>query len=136
METREFIKYKTNNSKNGFDFLNKSPLYKTNYCRNVEKDGYCNRKDCNFYHSVEERRIPLCTFDNNCKNKSCKFFHEHYENEKSWLARINKVYPLNVPLTYKNDNKNIVLKCKKEMAFKNLEDSLNNGYTSITIIIE
>lgn len=128
--------------------ISKNPLFKTNFCKNMEKTGSCDRQYCDFYHSVEERRIPLCSFGNNCKNVKCKFFHS-YESEESWLKRINKVYPLNVPLTtpikkiiYNNIyttpiafQDNIIINSSKEMAHIYLLSALEKGHKVITIIL-
>lgn len=84
--------------------INTNRLYKTTFCKNMEKDGKCDRINCDFYHSVEERRIPMCLYDDKCINVKCKLCHSN-ENESDWLKRTCFKYPDNVPLKYeKNDS--------------------------------
>lgn len=76
--------------------VNKNPLYRTTFCKNFEKEGKCERPNCDFYHSIEERRIPICIYKDNCKSKICKFCHP-WENEIEWLKRTGIKYPNNIP---------------------------------------
>lgn len=83
--------------------INTNRLYKTSFCKNMEKDGKCDRLNCDFYHSVEERRIPMCLYNDKCINVNCKLCHSN-ENEYEWLKRTGIIYPDNVPLKYEKQD--------------------------------
>ncbi len=63
-------------------------LKKTKFCNIFLQEGVCNRKICNFAHSIEEYNFPNCAFNENCKVKNCKFKHP-YETLEEFKKRIN-----------------------------------------------
>jgi hypothetical protein len=70
-------------------------LKKTKFCNIFIQEGTCNRKICNFAHSIDEYNFPSCAFGNNCKIDNCKFKHpcetiEHYK------SRVNFKVPQNI----------------------------------------
>jgi hypothetical protein len=127
----------------------KPRLWRTEFCRNMQNTGSCKRGRCDFYHSVEERQIPMCSYGVSCQNYFwCKFCHP-FETEGGWLSRTNKVYPLNVPLStnpsqqtrkikkpYVQFNDKIDLVCSKEMAPVCLALALAKGHSVVNIIIK
>jgi hypothetical protein len=115
-----------------------SRLYKTQYCRNMQKFKHCNRARCDFYHSVDERRIPMCAFGNGCKfaTSKCKFCHP-YENEEAWLNRTGIVYPHGVPQTSAPSmDDEFILKCGRELAPVLFQAAMMKGYTNIKLVID
>jgi hypothetical protein len=77
-----------------------SHLKKTKFCQNIilkGGKGGCDRKFCNFAHSVKELVFPQCVFGAGCKKESCKFLHQ-WETLDSYKKRINFQVPKNVPL--------------------------------------
>lgn len=72
--------------------VDEHPLYRTKFCNNIVKYGNCTRKDCGFYHTVEQARVPKCTYAENCRNRMCQFFHPD-ETEDSWRNRTGNILP-------------------------------------------
>jgi hypothetical protein len=70
-------------------------LKKTKFCNIFIQEGTCNRKVCNFAHSVGEYNFPCCAFGNNCKINNCKFKHP-YEGLDNYKTRINFKVPQNI----------------------------------------
>ena len=72
----------------------------TKMCDSVKNNKKCNRKKCNFAHSIEELRIPECFNKENCRNvqyingeyvnkgsKVCKNIHPN-ETKENYLHRV------------------------------------------------
>jgi hypothetical protein len=72
--------------------VDEHPLYRTKFCNNIIKFGNCTRKDCGFYHTVEQARVPKCNYSENCRNRMCQFFHPD-ETEDSWRNRTGNILP-------------------------------------------
>jgi hypothetical protein len=70
-------------------------LKKTKFCNIFIQEGTCNRKICNFAHSVDEFNFPCCAFGNNCKINNCKFKHP-CERLDDYKTRINFEVPQNI----------------------------------------
>lgn len=70
-------------------------LKKTKFCSIFIQEGKCNRKVCNFAHSIEEFNFPSCAFADNCKVKNCKFKHNN-ETIENYKSRINFKLPQNI----------------------------------------
>lgn len=67
-------------------------LFKTKPCTTMCDTGVCLRAKCNFAHSADELRHPLCAFGNSCNKLGCGFFHP-METIESFRARTNFVMP-------------------------------------------
>jgi len=95
---REYIKdikdIKEDYRGKGFEILSSkkeisNQLKKTKFCDIKLKYGNCNRKVCNFAHSIDEIVFPKCAFGENCRKKIlCQFLHP-LENEEEYKRRIN-----------------------------------------------
>lgn len=70
-------------------------LKKTKFCNIFIQEGKCDRKVCNFAHSMEEYNFPSCAFGNNCKVKNCKFKHTE-ELLDEYKKRIEFKVPQNI----------------------------------------
>ena len=70
-------------------------LKKTKFCNILIQEGSCDRKVCNFAHTVDEYNFPCCAFGNNCKINNCKFKHP-CENLDIYKTRINFKFPQNI----------------------------------------
>jgi hypothetical protein len=70
-------------------------LKKTKFCNIFLQEGKCNRKVCNFAHSMEEFSFPSCAFADHCKVKNCKFKHT-YETLEQYKSRINFKVPQSI----------------------------------------
>jgi len=76
-----------------------SRLMKTKPCYNMTQYGKCNRKQCNFAHSVDELKDPMCIFDKTCrKRQACRFKHSD-ESREEYHQRCG----LNMSMLYKID---------------------------------
>ena len=64
----------------------KTILHKTCFCRYGTS---CQRVkkgiNCDFYHSEEERKIPMCPFKHTCRSRKCN--HCHPGQEQEWLQK-------------------------------------------------
>ena len=58
-------------------------LHRTQPCSNGPK---CKRTECGYYHSVEERKLPMCIFGSDCRKKH-KCSHVHPGQEDGWIRR-------------------------------------------------
>jgi hypothetical protein len=100
-------------------------LLRTKICNNIQPNergefGVCFRKYCDFAHSLEELKDPMCLFDSNCRNlqgrinrdgsiqpnSQCSFRHG-FETREEWLTRTGKTLPI-LPRTSENTRKPIV----------------------------
>lgn len=70
-------------------------LKKTKFCNIFIQEGSCNRKVCNFAHSIDEYNFPSCAFGNNCKIDNCKFKHP-CETIEDYKSRVNFKVPQNI----------------------------------------
>ena len=71
-------------------------LRKSKFCEIQIKYGTCNRKLCNFAHSLDELVFPRCAFGENCKKKSfCMFLHPT-EEIREYKERIHFFVPENI----------------------------------------
>jgi hypothetical protein len=70
-------------------------LKKTKFCNIFLQEGKCNRKVCNFAHSIEEFSFPSCAFADHCKVKNCKFKHTS-ETLEQYKSRINFKVPYDI----------------------------------------
>lgn len=70
-------------------------LKKTKFCNIYIQEGICNRKVCNFAHSIEEYNFPQCAFENNCKVSGCRFKHP-YEDIEKYKKRVDFKLPKNI----------------------------------------
>lgn len=70
-------------------------LKKTKFCNIFIQEGECNRKICNFAHSMEEYNFPSCAFGDNCKVDKCRFKHP-FENTDEYKKRIDFKLPKNI----------------------------------------
>jgi hypothetical protein len=72
-------------------------LKKTKFCNIMITNGYCNRKKCDFAHSISEYNFPECVFKDNCKkkNEGCTFKHPK-ESDDEFKDRTNFKYPSNI----------------------------------------
>ena len=70
-------------------------LKKTKFCNIFIQEGTCNRKVCNFAHSIDEYNFPSCAFGNNCKINNCKFKHT-CETIEDYKSRVNFKLPENI----------------------------------------
>lgn len=73
-----------------------SQLRKSKFCEIQIKYGVCNRKLCNFAHSLKELIFPRCAFGENCKKKNlCMFLHP-MEEIGEYKERIHFFVPENI----------------------------------------
>jgi hypothetical protein len=84
----------------GFEMLNDPTkrsklLHKTNYCRNGKDCWRASKGQCDFYHSEEERKIPMCPFKQTCRSNKCNHCHPGQETE--WVK--NHPLPQGCPKT-------------------------------------
>ena len=72
-------------------------LKKTKFCNIMVTNGNCNRKICDFAHSIVEYNFPECVFKDNCKKKidGCMFKHPK-ETVDEFKERTNFKYPSNI----------------------------------------
>jgi len=70
-------------------------LKKTKFCNIFIQEGKCDRKVCNFAHSMEEYNFPSCAFGDNCKVKNCRFKHTG-ELLDDYKKRIDFKLPQNI----------------------------------------
>lgn len=70
-------------------------LKKTKFCNIFIQEGKCDRKVCNFAHSMEEYNFPSCAFGDNCKVKNCRFKHTG-ELLDEYKKRIDFKIPQNI----------------------------------------
>jgi len=70
-------------------------LKKTKFCNIFIQEGICDRKLCNFAHSIEEYNFPLCAFSDKCKVKKCRFKHT-IETLDEYKKRIDFKVPENI----------------------------------------
>ena len=70
-------------------------LKNTKFCNIFIQEGKCDRKVCNFAHSVEEYTFPSCAFGDNCKVKNCRFKHTT-ENLEEYKKRVDFKVPQNI----------------------------------------
>ena len=70
-------------------------LKKTKFCNIFIQEGKCDRKVCNFAHTIEEFNFPSCAFGDNCKVKFCKFKHKK-ESLDEYKNRIDFKVPQNI----------------------------------------
>ncbi len=70
-------------------------LKKTKFCNIYIQEGHCDRKVCNFAHSMDEFNFPMCAFGDNCKVKNCRFKHPA-ENLDEYKKRIDFKLPQNI----------------------------------------
>ncbi len=70
-------------------------LKKTKFCNIYIQEGRCDRKVCNFAHSMDEFNFPTCAFGDNCKVKNCRFKHPA-ENLDEYKKRIDFKLPQNI----------------------------------------
>jgi len=67
-------------------------LFKTKPCVAMCETGECKRLKCNFAHSAEELRHPLCAFGQLCNKFGCGFIHP-FETVDTYRQRIGFVMP-------------------------------------------
>jgi len=72
-------------------------LKKTKFCNIMVTNGQCNRKVCDFAHTIQEYNFPECVFKDNCKKKTegCLFKHPK-ESVEEFKQRTNFKYPSNI----------------------------------------
>ena len=64
----------------------KAILHKTCFCRyGANCQRVKNGINCDFYHSEEERKIPMCPFKHTCRSRKCN--HCHPGQEQEWLQK-------------------------------------------------
>jgi hypothetical protein len=70
-------------------------LKKTKFCHFMIKYGKCDRKVCDFAHSLKEYHHPTCAFSNHCTKNNCEFKHPH-ETNIEYEKRIHFIPPFNI----------------------------------------
>lgn len=81
------------------DVMKKKHFEKTIACKHGE--GCTRRETCSFYHSEEERKLPMCMFLQYCSNMNCELVHPTEEKEyiaKHPFVKITKVVVPVVPV--------------------------------------
>lgn len=91
---------KNNEKEDGFFILSQKEnmtnhLKKTKFCQYMIKNGTCDRKVCNFAHSVKEYHHPTCAFHSHCTKIGCEFKHP-YETDEEYEKRIHFKIPNNI----------------------------------------
>ena len=72
-------------------------LKKTKFCNIMIKNGNCNRKKCDFAHSIADYNFPECVFKDNCKKKDeCCIFKHPNETIEEFKERTNFNFPKNI----------------------------------------
>lgn len=74
------------------EVLKKKHFEKTVACKHGE--GCTRRQNCGFYHSEEERKLPMCMFLQYCTNMNCELVHP--TEEKEYIAKHPFVKPKQV----------------------------------------
>lgn len=125
----------------------KPDWYRAKPCTHVVKGHQCRVIKCGYFHSLEERRAPICTkktgsrtwFDKqgiqrHWDHTKCSKFHFQEESEKEWRTRTNREIPFDFPKTTSKRHRNPIGNVKKDkFRLRHLYLHRGNEYNKIMI---